>query len=118
MPAAHAQKPVTDEEVAKLLAEVNSTAEGWSKALARDQSGDDATGDVAQAKSALAQKVSHLYSAIKGPADMIHDHLEKVQSSSHASRRQATHLLTSKNSSAIPAQCGLCLIWESLTSYL
>lgn len=78
MAAIRAQTEEAEARVAKILGEVNSAASEWNKALAKDQEGDDTAGEVSQARSQLIRKVWSLYSTTKGPADMIHDHLEKV----------------------------------------
>lgn len=78
MPVAKPRLELSDEAVTKALFEVNSTAERWSEAQNKEQIGDDAAAEAAQARTQLISKVWSLYSAIKGPADMIHDHLEKV----------------------------------------
>lgn len=67
-----------DDSVTKALADVTATVQAWTDAIAQDKNGDDATAAVAQARLRLGEKVWRLYSAVKGPADMIHDHLEKV----------------------------------------
>lgn len=68
----------TDKVIAQALSEVNETAQRWSDAVAQDHNGDDPTAAVAQTRLRLTEQVWRLYSAVKGPADMIHDHLEKV----------------------------------------
>lgn len=78
MPAAQVKSELSDEVIAKALSEVSSTAQRWSEAMTKDQTGDDATAEAAQARTQLIGKVWSLYSAVKGPVDMIHDHLEKV----------------------------------------
>lgn len=93
MPATGFQTELSDKGVVKALAEVNSAAEIWSSAVARDSGGDDTTGEVSRARSQLTHKVSNLYSTIKGPADMIHDHLEKVCQTNTCIRADPAHCI-------------------------
>lgn len=115
MPAAQLKQESSDEIIAKALLEVNSTAQRWSEALNRDQAGDDATAEAAQARTQLIGKVWSLYSAIKGPADMIHDHLEKVCAPAVNPSENKSDV-TRSNSSATLGQCAHCLPWVSLMS--
>lgn len=79
MTSAQPGRQLSDEAVTKALAEVNSTAEKWRNAQDKERTlGDDTEADAAQARAQLIREVWSLYSAIKGPVDMIHDHLEKV----------------------------------------
>lgn len=78
MPSTTLKNGSTDKVIAQALSEVNETAQRWSDAVAQDHNGDDPTAAVAQTRLHLTEQVWRLYSAIKGPADMIHDHLEKV----------------------------------------
>lgn len=78
MPSTTLKNGSTDEVIAQALSEVNETAQRWSDAVAQDHNGDDPTAAVAQTRLRLTEQVWRLYSAVKGPTDMIHDHLEKV----------------------------------------
>ncbi|KAK2601235.1 hypothetical protein N8I77_010699 [Diaporthe amygdali] len=77
MPSTTIKHGAADEVIARALSEVNATAQRWSDAVAQEQNGDDSTAAVAQTRLLLADQVWRLYSAVKGPVDMIHDHLEK-----------------------------------------
>ncbi|KAG8163401.1 hypothetical protein KVR01_006698 [Diaporthe batatas] len=68
---------VSDKLILQALSEVNATAQQWSNASSQEKNGDDTEAAVAKARFQLANQVWRLYSAIKGPADMVHDHLER-----------------------------------------
>lgn len=78
MPAAQLKADLSDDVIGKALFEVNSTAQVWSDAVNKSQAQEDTTGEAALARTQLLDKVWSLYSAVKGPADMVHDHLVKV----------------------------------------